>query len=202
MKKYLTLRNVIMASAIFVFLLFFFLSFAINVNGIFSDGTDSYKVSLEGVVWGATKMRGINLSTGEKVYTSTYLIFGLTSTGLNLPVFFGLLLPLLGAIALVACFFFIKNKKVFSYVALGIAFVFVVGGILQFLVMPGLISAVTRKYVQTGMTQAEAKELAEFILGGYGLKIGALSIISGIFTILSGFAVVVSQFIKDKELVK
>lgn len=202
MKKYLTLRNVIMASAVFVVLLFFFLSFAINVNGTFYDGAHRYKVFIKGVVWGATEFGGVNLDTGENMSSSVYLAFGIATTGLNLPVFFGLLLPLLGAIALVICFFVIKNKKVFSYVALGIALVFVVGGILQFLVMPGLKSSMLREYLKTGFNEVEAKSFLNLALSTYGFKIGALSIISGIFTILSGGALAVSQLIKDKELAK
>ena len=202
MKKYLTLRNVIMASAVFVVLLFFFLSFAVNVNGFFNDGTDNYKVTLKGVIWGATQFGGVNLSTGAKLSSPVYLVFGISSTGLNLPVFFGLLFPLLGAIALVVCFFVIKNKKVFGYVALGIALVFVVGGILQFLAMPGLKSSMLREFLKTGFNEVEAKSFLNLALSTYGFKIGALSIMSGIFTILSGGALVVSQFIKDKELVK
>ena len=203
MKKYLTLRNVIMASAAFIGLLVFFLSFAVNASGVTSLLGGSMRVTFKNIVWGSKVMVGTNLDTGETRSVPLFEMFGISSTGLNLPVFFGVLLPLIAVIALGVCFFVVKSKKVFTYVVFGAALFFVAGGILQFFSVSGLESALARQlYNEGGATATEAKQAASLLVSGYNLKASALSIISGILTILAGGALVTSQFIKDKELVK
>lgn len=203
MKKYLTLRNVIVASAVFIALLVFLLSFAVNASGISSISGVSIRVTFKNIVWGSKVMVGTELSTGETHSAVFFEMFGISSTGLNLPVFFGVLLPLIAAIALVVCFFVVKNKKVFTYVVFGAALFFVVGGILQFFSVSGLESALARQLINEGdLTKTEAKQAASLLVSGYNLKVSALSIISAILTILAGGGLVASQFIKDKELVK
>lgn len=202
MKKYLTLRNVIMGSAIFIALLFFFLSFAINASGIANLG-DQMKVTFKGIVWGTSSIVGTKISTGETNTESIYEMFGFSSSGLNLPVFFGVLLPLLAAVALAFCFFAVKNKKHFQYIGLVLALVFITGGILQFFAISGLKDAFVRQFVTyQEMTKEQAKIAVETMIGGYNLGLSALSIISGIFAILAGLGVGFAQVVEDKQLVK
>ena len=203
MKKFVTLRNVIMGAAAFVALLFFFLSFAVNASGIADLGEGNMRITFKGVIWGSHTMVGTNLATGASNAVSIKEMLGVSSTGLNLPVFFGILLPLLAAIAVGVCLFVVKNKKVFTYVVLGAALLFVAGGILQFFSVSGLRGAIADRLVaELNYPRGIAINTAELFTSAYNLKVSALSVISGVFTILAGCGLVVSQVVEDKPLMK
>lgn len=200
MKK-ITLKEILVFAAAFVGLLVFCLSFAVNLKGTMVESDNVIKMTFKGAIWGCKEIKGeLN---GRVEVASSYELFGLSSTGLNLFGFFGVLLPLLAAIGAVVVLFAVKNEKVRMYILLGLAFLFVLGGIFQFLLVPGEKACALHQFMKEhpdyAPYKAEVKTYIEQIFIAYNIKLGALSILSGIFTILSGGALVASQLVKTNK---
>ena len=207
MKEKLTLRNLLICCAAFLAVLFFCLSFAVNMKGNGSEGGHALSVTFKGIIWGCKEVVG-EMGGATMVVAPSVIFEGakLSSLGLNIFGFLGVLFPLLAAIGAVVVLFVVKNEKVKKFVLLGCALLFVVGGVFQFLIVPGAKASTTAQLLNENPDvvghEEELKLFVDTIFKELGAKLGALSVISGIFTILGGCAVAASQFVPEKKLVK
>lgn len=148
MKKFLTLVNVLKCAAVLLGLIAFFLMFAKQLY----VGDSDYKafVAFDDALFGE----------GGSVIS-----------------FIGYLLIILAAIAVCVLLFVKLDKKIKLYVALGLAFVFVLAAIFVFI---------------------EASVVNNNALFAYHLT--AAPVFAGILAILSAILLVASEFVKDKQL--
>ena len=153
MKQYLTLRNVLKYGGVLLGLIAFFFMF----------GNQLYQ--------GNTQLK-FNLALfGDETYKGAVLSF------------VGYILILLGSAATVVAVFAKGGEKTKKYVALGSAFLMVLGAIFVF-VEAAVFNANNAKY---------------YIVD---VKLMAFPIIAGVFAILGGGAIVASEFVPDRQLVK
>ncbi len=188
MKKIMTLRNVIIFTAMFIGVLFFCLSFAAKSKLVVGD--EGY--IFYGSVWGASKV-DVLLDGGR---TISQTIPSAKRGMFALPLI-GFILLLVGALGLIVPTFILKDEKMKKICYFVCAGMMVVGGVFQFFNAENFYYAYAKV---EGISVADVKKF--FVDAGYEASGGALCVISGIFSILAGAGVVVSQFIKDKELLK
>ena len=190
MKEKLTLRNVILWSASLIGLVVFCVSFAIK--GVFEVGGD--RMVFNNIIWGSTSgtMRG---ETQPMSY-----ILGFERLHANVFGLLGVIFALVAAIALVLSVFVIKNEKISKIVVFSAAGLMLLGGIFQFLIVPGIENSIASTYIAMGANpaeaQAEAKEIAMWA------KLSGGSIVCALFTIFGALGAALSQFIPDKKLAK
>lgn len=196
MKKLLTLRNVILCCAavliLAVFIMSFFVSFNVSIAGIYY----SYKH----VLWGCDKvaMGGTELTISELENFS-----GATLKAMALPLA-GLIMMVVGVAGAVVVALLVK-KPFAKYIVMGLGLVALAGGIMQF--WP--IESFARSYVNSikGVEQASQAEIDEAI--NFYIKVfkdgnssAPVAVVMGILGCLSGVAVVASQVVPEKELLK
>lgn len=190
MKEKLTLRNVIIWTASLIGLVVFCVSFAIK--GVFETPGD--RVEFNNIIWGSTSgtMRGQTAPMSD--------ILGFEKLDANVFGLLGVIFALVAAIALVVSAFAIKNEKIAKIVVLSSAGVMLLGGIFQFLIVPGIENSIATTYISLGAdpaaARAEASEIASFA------KLSGGSVVCGIFTVVGAIASAVSAFIPNKKLVK
>ena len=191
MKKFLTLRNVLLASAAFIGVLFFALSFATKVN-FPAEGN----LKFNNVIWGSS-----TITYNGEVYPMSKIFDGLNVKlgPLALPLV-GVILILVAAVALCVAIFAIEDQKVAKIVILVAAGLFVLGGVFQFIVIPSLKTSMTNAFVKVGLSQKEAAEEA-YVVASYA-QTGTLSTISGVFSIIAGLVAGAAPFLPEKQLVK
>lgn len=192
MKKFLTLRNVIIWTAALIGLVMFFVSFALPAKMV-ADGIEG---TIDHVIWGFDSM------TGGGYHVTIAEAYHFKSADANGFGLVGFLLTLIAALVLVVAVFLIKKEKIAKIIIFASAGLMLVGGIFQLLVVPGIsssfVNAAVRAYGE-GVRQ-EAKSIGDSLQGYSSLSGG--SIVCAILTFLAGGAAVASQFVPDKQLVK
>ena len=192
MKKFFTLRNIILLAGAFILVLFFFLSFA----GKCVAYVDGYKFSYNLIVWGSNSLT----MEGHKVPVSD-LGIGVDHFQPSALLLVGFILMLLAAIGAVLVALLVK-KPFAKWIIVACAGVALIGAIFQFLAKDSF----ARAYIGTlakgaGMTKEEIREaIAEF--KGEMTKAGAkfvLNVLAGVFGIIGAGAIGVSQFLPEKK---
>lgn len=192
MKEKLTLRNVVICSAAFIGILFFCLSFAVKGVLQFNQAGHFMQHVFDNAIWSCSHMRG-------------YLDGKLTTEGdtvgkpFALPII-GLVLVLVAVLGAVAVTLLVKDKKLNKILLLVCGGVVVVGGVFSFFVAESVIR--TYCYMVNGsLDDLEAFKNAHTGIGAVW-KGSALSVVSGVFFIISGLAIAVSPFVPEKKLLK
>ena len=192
MKKFLTLRNVIIWTAALIGLVMFFVSFALPAKMV-ADGLEG---TLDHVIWGFDSM------TAGSYHTTIAEAYHFKSADANGFGLVGFLFTLISALALVVAVFLIKKEKIAKIVIFASAGLMLVGGIFQLLVVPGIsssfVNAAIRAYGE-GARQ-EAKAVGDIMQGYCSLSGG--SIVCAILTFVAAIGAGASQFVPDKQLVK
>ena len=174
------------------------------MKGTLVDGHQDIALTFKGIIWGCKDVVGTADGVTETVPVS-YFTGGakLSSMGLNVFGFLGVLFPLLAAIGAVVVVFVVKNPLVKKIALLGAALFFVVGGVFQFLIVPGAkastMATLLRENPDVAGHEQELKLYIDTLFANLDPKLGALSVISGIFTILGGCAIVASEFVPEKK---
>ena len=192
MKEKLTLRNIIVWSAAFLAVLFFFLSFAATSHFIIPDSSGTIKYVFLNSIWSANKIKG---------YMNDVFVKDFSTAGspYALPIV-GLILVLVAAIGAVIISFFVKEKKIRIIASIACAVLAIAGGVFTFFVGETAI----RTFCVLSLGSLDHLEMLRQAYSQTGATWGpgALPIIMGIVFILSGCAFGVSPFIPEKKLVK
>ena len=193
MKKFFTLRNIVLLAGSFILVQFFFLSFA----GKCVAYVDGYKYSYNLIVWGSNSFT----VEGHKVPISD-LGIGVDHFQPSALLLVGFILMLLAAIGAVLVALLVK-KPFAKWIIVACAGVALIGAIFQFLAKDSF----ARAYIGTmakaaGMTDKEQirEAIAEF--KGEMTKSGAkfvLNVLAGVFGIIGAGAIGVSQFLPEKK---
>lgn len=193
MKKFLTLKNIILCSGALLLLVAFFLSFGATVHGENHGVTSSYN----NIVWGCDSIT----MDGTK-HALSELMPGLERAKPAALQLVGIILMLVAAIgaALVAL---LVKKPWAKWIVVGLAVVAVAGAVFQFFALQGfargMINAMAEKM---GITDKETieQEYQEFLKTAreQGAKI-TMNIVMGVLGILGGLAVGASQFLPEKK---
>ena len=185
MKKFFTVRNILISAACFLGLLVFIFSFITAYRS--TNGNDWSQIN--GIIWGA---RTTVYSDGSSQTVAPED----ATKALALPLI-GALLAFIGGLCafLVALF----GNKLFKNETVGKVVLFVAGGLM---ILGGVFTFFTQgafeSYLakEAGITVEDYKKALELL----GSKVSCgLPIVSGILAILGGGAVVVSQFIPEKK---
>lgn len=187
MKKFLTLRNVLICAGALLAILVFIFSFVAEFRAVSPMGDSS----LLDFIWGGTKMR--NNATGA-------IADGGDGVGVVVLPMIGAILAILGGLCAVVIALFgdklFKNEKVAKIVLLVAGGLIVLGGVFTLFAQEGYIGNVAKA---EGVTVDQYKAIIES--QNITLKCG-LPIVSGILGVLGGGAIVASQFVPEKSLVK
>ena len=180
MKKFLTLRNVMVFCGAFLLVLGFALSFAV-VGELDGMGT---AVIIKGVYWNAKEAV---IEGHVTVVPEEYRYFAAVPA-------IGFILGAVGGVAAVVVALVIKNEKVRKFAVLGCGALALVGAIMSFITnLPA-----THFFAKAnGMTFEEAK--AGLAAMGITEKASALSIIMSILGTLGALSIAASQFVPEKK---
>ena len=180
MKKFLTLRNVLVFCGAFLLVLGFALSFAV-VGKLEGMGT---VVTVQGVYYNAKEV----VTEGHVVeIPEQYRYFA------TLPVV-GFILGAVGGLAAVVVVLVVKNEKIRKFAVLGCAVVALVGAILSFITQEPATHVFAKA---NGMTYEEAK--AGLAALGITEKASVLSIIMSVLGAVGAVAIGASQFVPEKK---
>ena len=185
MKKFLTLRNILICGGAFLAILVFIFSFVAAFRVTSSNGTWS---EYQGIVWGA---RTIKFSDGSSETAAPQDAIGAVVLPLIGAILF--ILAGLGSIVLVLFgdkFLSEQVKKIGFIVCGGLL---VLGGIFTFFTAEGFIANVAAK---AGGTAQQVKDMWAALNAKTSC---GLPIVSGILAILGGGAICASQFVPDKQ---
>ena len=188
MKKFLTLRNVIICSAALIGLIVFFLSFVVKAEASGVQSGHQMLLTVDNSIWGATKINAYQDGQLAQSFAGKGGIAALPLIGFIL-----LLVGVLGG-ALVA---FLVNKPYAKWIVLGCGALAVLGGVFQFFGGEACYSAYA---AYDGTTVEQAKAWFQTFDAKVGP--GALGIVLAILSILVGGGFVASQFVPEKSLVK
>lgn len=191
MKKILTLRNVLILSAVLFGLLVFIFSFVAAFRLTPENGQWSENL---GIIWGSRTVKNYDGSSHTVAPEDAY-------KGLALPIIGAILVFLAAICACLVVFLgdkisFLKDEKVRKIVLFVCGGLFVLGGIFTFFTQAQLEAQMAK---DNGITVNDLHDLWKNL--GYKPSCG-LPIVSGILAILGGGAIVASQFIADKQLAK
>lgn len=192
MKEKLTLRNLLVCCAVLFGLLVFIFSFITSVKGY--DGGGNYTGSYKNVVWGCSSFvmpNGTEMKAAKPYDACVLQVIGA-------------ILVLVAAICAGVLAFagekLVKNEKVRKIVMLVAGGMMVVGAVFAVLTPLSFFDVLAKEYAeQMHCTVEQAKEALK---AGGGTLSAPMSIVSGILALLGGGAVVASQFVPDKKLVK
>lgn len=190
MKKYLTLRNVLVFSAAVLAIVAFFVAFG---SGIFEiDEGDRYEYL--GIVIGTLKIID-GAHTGEIPPEAAW------HAGLALA---GLIMALVASLGAVAVKIFFSEKKWSKWAVIGCAGVILVGAVFVCFTKDNFIVAHVDKMIEIGECKpSERAEMIAYYREEFGpMNLNACAIISIICSFLAAIGVGVSEFIKDKQLAK
>lgn len=192
MKEKFTLRNALICCAFVFALAVFVMSFLAAFRYTYTMMGD-HDNTIYGIIWGANSYKSVtslggvtNIAEGkyDKPYDAAAL--GLVGT----------LLVFVGAIAAVVLALFMKEGKVRKIALLVAGGVVVVGAVLTFFTVESFYASYAKA---NNTTVADVKQM----LNDVNAKVHcALPIIMGILGLVSGGAIVCSQFVADKKLGK
>ena len=196
MKKYLTLRNAVLCGAAVLVLAAFIMSFFVSLQ-VTAEGE---KGAYLHILWGCDK----GTAAGKVVPISDMGMFSadkLKPMGLPLA---GLIMMVVATIGAILVALFVK-KSFAKYVVAGLGLVILAGGIMQF--WP--VESFARAYVHSfeGIEEV-SKSTIDYAIEQHILLFkemnahAPIAVVMGVFGCLSGVAVVASQFLPEKELVK
>ena len=175
MKKYFTLKNIILLSAAFVALLCFCLSFAVRafVN------TPEYNIVFKNAIWSASHV---------ELYYKGALVDSSVHTGMPfaLPII-GYVLAILSVFAIVFAVFFIKDAKIKKIVTFVCAGTLVVGGIFTFFFSDNGLRTIY--FLEAGTMEGYEDAKKEVATLGSTYSGGVLGYILASFLVISGLAV-------------
>ena len=192
MKNKLTLRNVLVCCAFVLALAVFVMSFlaAFRYTYVFMGDRDS---TIYNIIWGANRYKDISVVGGTTTISEGTFSKPLDPAAMGLV---GTLLVFVGALAALVVSLVLKESKVRKYVLIGCGALVVVGAILTFFTVESFYASYAKS---NNMTVQEVKDR----LANWNAKVHcALPIIMGILGIVSGGAIVCSQFISNKKLGK
>lgn len=185
MKKFLTLRNILICGGAFLAILVFIFSFVAAFRVTASNGTWN---EFQGIIWGA---RTIKYSDGSSETLAPADAFGAVVLPLIGAILF--ILAGLGSIVLVLFgdkFLSEQVKKIGFIVCGGLL---VLGGIFTFFTAEGFIASYAAKF------NASVQDVKD-VWAAVNAKVSCgLPIVSGILAIVGGGAICASQFIPDKQ---
>ena len=185
MKKFLTLKNIIICAAAFVGLVVFFLSFAVQAQLKGTEAGHDMLVKIVNSVWGATE--------GRTYVDGKFQIAMALDGGVSALPILGFIFVLVGAIGAVLVAILVK-KPFAKWIILWFGVLALLGGVFQFF---GGQSAYAAYAKSLGTTVEKAKEY----LASEGVKAnpGALGVILGILSILVGGAFGVAALLPEKK---
>lgn len=188
MKKFLTLKNILLCSAAIFALVAFILSLTANVKYVTDDG---YGEQFFNFIWGPKKLAEFGGGAFvEAPVPAEYLPMPVAA----LPLV-GALLVILGAVAAVVVGLLVK-KPFAKWIVLACGAVVILGGVFYFFFRHGAVAQIAKAME---MTEAKAQEQLALI----GLKIkSAGAVVGGIFGILAGGSLVGAALVPEKQLLK
>lgn len=192
MKKFFTLRNIVLCCGALFLLVAFFLSFAARLS--FSIGEHSAVV--KNIVWGANKL----ITDGTEVPFEDG--FGIEKAGPAVLPFVGIILMILAAIGAILVALFVKAPWA-KWVVVGLAVVAIAGAVFQFFAFDQTIRAIINQTAkEAGVTDKEqikkAIEEAKEMYGELNPK-ATVNVIMGVLGIVGGLTVCASQFLPEKK---
>ena len=193
MKKFLTLRNVVLCCAAVLVLAAFVMSFFVSINATMMGQTGSYKH----ILWGCDKaiLEGQEITVPEMgIYTDR------TIKAMALPLA-GLIMMVVATVGAVLVALFVK-KPFAKYVVAGLGLVILAGGIMQFWPLESFArsNVLSMKGIE-GASKEEIKEMIEFYVKAFkeANASAPVAIVMGVLGCLSGVAVATSQFLPEKK---
>ena len=191
MKKFLTLKNILVCAGALFGILVFALSFADGMKGVI-DGVDG---KIPNIVWGSTKIIG---SFGGHVETVPFYDgFGVASSGILALPFIGVLLALLSAIGACVVLFVVKDAKVQKIALLVCGGLLLLGGVFQFFAGAMFPGHVANKMIANGVIPENNRELVLRMFAD--MHANAAVYLTGVFGVLGGAAIAVSQLLPEKK---
>ena len=185
MKKFLTLKNILLCSAALLALVAFILSFTANVKFVTSEG---YGEQFYNFIWGPRKLA--EFGGGEFAEAPIPAEF-LPMPVAALPLV-GALLVFLGAVGALVVALLVK-KPFAKWIVLGCGALVVLGGVFFFFFKNGAIKQLAKLME---LTEEEAKQA----IANVGLKIkSAGAVVAGILGIIAGGACVASALLPEKK---
>ena len=185
MKKFFTLRNILICAGAFLGLLIFVFSFLAAFRLTNGSDWEEYRT----FIWGC---RTVGFSSGASVTMPAE--DALKAVALPLV---GAILALVAALGAAFVVLFgdklLKNEKVSKICLIVCGGLLVLGGVFTFFAQEGLISIVAD---EMGITAENLKK--GWDVAGTKVSCG-LPIVSGILGVLGGGAIVVSQFLPEKK---
>ena len=191
MKKFLTLKNILVCVGALFGILVFALSFADGMKGVI-DGIDG---KIPNIVWGSTKLIG---SFGGHVETVPFYDgFGVASSGILVLPFIGVLLALLSAIGACVVLFVVKDAKVQKIALLVCGGLLLLGGVFQFFAGVMFPGHVANKMIANGVIPENNRELVLRMFAD--MHANAAVYLTGVFGVLGGAAIAISQLLPEKK---
>ena len=191
MKKFLTLKNILVCVGALFGILVFALSFADGMKGVM-EGDEA---RIPNIVWGSTKL--FITSSGQTITFSFYDGFGVANSGILALPFIGVLLALLSAIGACVVLFIVKDAKVQKIALLVCGGLLLLGGVFQFFAGAMFPNQVANKMINAGVIPESNRELVYRMFAN--MHANAAVYLTGVFGVLGGAAIAVSQFLPEKK---
>ena len=192
MKKFFTLRNIVLCCGALFLLVAFFLSFAASLH--FS--AHGLTAEVKNIVWGANKL----ITNGTEVPFKEG--FGIDKAGPAVLPFVGIILMILAAIGAILVALLVKAPWA-KWVVVGLAVVAIAGAIFQFFAFDQTVRAIINETAkEAGITDKEAiKEAIEEAKEMYAdlNPKATVNVIMGVLGIVGGLALCGSQFLPEKK---
>ena len=191
MKKFLTLRNIVLCCGALFLLVAFFLSFAASVK--VADGVQDG--IFQNVIWGCREVQ-----LPDRVI-SVGVVFGTEKVGPAVLPFIGIILMLVASIGAVLVTLLVK-KPWAKWVVVALAALAIAGAIFQFFIYTQLLRAGVNAAVREGMVEKSyADDFYQTLKTQFdkGNPRFAVSVVMGILGILGGLAVGASQLLPEKK---
>ena len=185
MKKFLTLKNIVLCGAALLALIVFFLSFAVQARVTGVNLGNRMLIIFDNSVWGATK--------GRYYIDGEFAMNMALKGGVYALVLVGFILVLVGAIGAVLVGLLVK-KPFAKWIVLCFAVLVLVGGVFQFF---GGNAAYTAYAKYAGCTFEQAKNYFEST--NAKCNPGPLGIVLAILSILAGAGIGVSALLPEKK---
>ena len=180
MKKFLTLKNLLVFCGAFLLVLAFALSFAV-VGKIVGDG---HLVTINGVYYNP---KAVIVDNSAVTIPEEYRYFA------AVPVI-GLILGAVGGLAAVVVALVVKNEKVQKFAVIGCGALALVGAIMSFITLEPATHVFAKAM---GFTMDQAHEVLKS-MGGVE-KASPLAIIMSILGTLGALGIVASRFLPEKK---